>query len=103
MKRNLLSLSLLLAGVTAGNAQSTAGITHVPDTSYTTYSAYNSTRKSHPQISIVPERSSASVKEKRKLVYCTQGERKLLLDVFSPAGKAKTKRAAIMIIHGGGW
>src|SRR5947209_6242015 len=43
-------------------------------------------------------------------LYCTPvhaqstaGSRKLLIDVFYPAAKAKEKRPAIMIIFGGGW
>lgn len=92
-----LGLSLLL------NAQSTAGITSKPDTSYTTNSAYTSTRKSHPEIKIVPEFHSKSVKEKRNIVYCQLGERKLLIDAFYPSRESKIKKAAIMIIFGGGW
>jgi len=84
-------------------AQSTSGITNEPDTSYTTYSAYISSKKSNPNIKIVPEFRSKTVKEKRSITYCTIGKRKLLLDAFCPSAKAKNKRAAIMIIHGGGW
>src|SRR5215213_4240101 len=83
--------------------QSTVGITNQPDTSYTTYSAYISTKKTHPDIKIVNEFHSKKVKEKRNISYCTIGERKLLLDVFYPSAKTKSKRVAIMIIHGGGW
>src|SRR6476620_588527 len=84
-------------------AQSTAGITNQPDTSYTTYSAYVSSKKTNPQIKIVPEFHSKSVKEERNITYCKVGERKLLLDAFYPSLKSKTKRAAVIIIHGGGW
>ena len=66
-------------------AQSVAGITHVPDTSYTTWSAYMSTRKTHPNIKIVQEFRSKTVAEKRHIPYCTIGERALLLDAFYPA------------------
>jgi len=83
--------------------QSKAGLTGIRDTSYTTYSAYLSTKKTHPEIKIVPQFHSKSVKEKRNITYCKTGERKLLLDAFYPSSKTKTKRAAIMIIHGGGW
>jgi pectinesterase len=83
-------------------AQSTAGITGQRDTSYTTYSAYVSTQKSHPNIRIVPEFHSKTVKGKRNISYCSIGKRKLLLDFFYPT-KLKSKRPAIMIIHGGGW
>jgi acetyl esterase/lipase len=84
-------------------SQSTAGITGKPDTSYTTHSAYISSRKTNPNIKIVNEFHSKSVKEKRNIAYCTIGEKKLLLDAFYPSKKTKAKRAAIMIIHGGGW
>jgi acetyl esterase/lipase len=84
-------------------SQSTAGVTDKPDTSYTTYSAYISSRKTNPNIKIVPEFHPKSVKEKRNIAYCKLGARKLLLDAFYPSKKTKTKRAVIMIIHGGGW
>ena len=95
-------LFLTLICLSAG-AQSTVGITNQPDTSYTTYSAYISTKKTHPQIKVVPEIHTKSVKEERNITYCTMDERKLLLDAFYPSSKSKTKRAAIIIIHGGGW
>jgi len=89
--------------VCKGYAQSTAGITGQPDTSYTTYSAYTSTQKTHPGIKIVEEFHLRTVKEKKNITYCKIGDRKLLLDAFYPSSKTKTKRAAVIIIHGGGW
>jgi pectinesterase len=94
---------ILIVVSLSADAQSTVGITNKPDTSYTTYSAYISSLKTNPDIKIVHEFHSKSIKEKRSITYCTIGERKLLLDVFYPSAKAKSKRAAIMIIHGGGW
>jgi acetyl esterase/lipase len=88
---------------TSVGAQSTAGITHKPDTSYTTYSAFTSSRKSNPNIKIVPEFHSKAVKEKQNITYCKIGDRKLLVDAFYPSSKSKCNGAAIMIIHGGGW
>lgn len=87
----------------AVQAQSTAGITNVRDTSYSNASAYNSIRKAYPDARLVEEVRSPAVKETRNLVYCSVGERKLLLDVFYPAAKTKAKRTAVLIIHGGGW
>jgi len=88
-------------------AQSLAGITGKADTSYNTNVAYRSVIKMYPNAKIVSEFQSSSFKEKRNIVYCKlrsdSGERKLLLDAFCPAGKTKTKRTAIVIIHGGGW
>lgn len=83
--------------------QSNAGITGNKDTSYTTFSAYQSTVKTHPEIGIVPEFKSPSIKEKRGIIYCTTGNRKLVLDAFYPKKKSKRNRTAILIIHGGGW
>ncbi|GAA4746547.1 alpha/beta hydrolase [Flavisolibacter ginsenosidimutans] len=84
-------------------AQSTAGITNVPDTSYSTASAYRSIHKAYPDATAAPELHSREVKEKKGIVYCTTGERKLVLDAFYPSGKTKQKRIAVMMIHGGGW
>lgn len=84
-------------------AQSKSGITGQPDTSYTNYSAYQHSIKTHPNISAVPELKSKKVKESRNLVYCQCGERSLALDAFFPKKGNKKGRPAIMIIHGGGW
>ncbi len=91
--------------VFAGNiaAQSTAGITGQPDTSYTTISAYKNTRATHPNIKIINEFKLASVAEKRNITYCSIGDRKLKLDAFYPKEKSTTPKTAIIIIHGGGW
>ena len=84
-----------------------AGVTGKIDTSYNNNVAYRSVVKTWPNAKIVFEFQSSSFKEKRNIVYCSlrsdSGERKLLLDAFCPKGKTKTKRTAIIIIHGGGW
>ncbi len=84
-------------------AQSTAGITNIPDTSFTTYSTFTSNKKKYPNIQVAGEFHSGSVMEKKNITYCVQGKRALQLDVFYPSKKAKQKRTAIMIIFGGGW
>jgi pectin methylesterase-like acyl-CoA thioesterase/dienelactone hydrolase len=86
-----------------GLSQSTKGITGVPDTSYTLYSAYASTIKSNPEAKIVNEIHLASVIEEKNITYCTVNNRKLLLDAFYPKQKGASKRIAVIIIHGGGW
>lgn len=83
-------------------AQLTSGLTQKPDTSYTNYSAYQSTRKKYLQIRPVKEASLPNVNEKRNLVYCRIGNRDLHLDAFYPKAKKQTL-TAILIIHGGGW
>ncbi|MBL0182658.1 MAG: alpha/beta hydrolase [Chitinophagaceae bacterium] len=100
------SVILLIAvSFITGNslAQSLAGVTGKPDTSYSTNAAYRSVVKTYPNAKVVAEFHSPSVKEKRNITYCALGERKLLLDAFYPKEKSKTKRTAIIIIHGGGW
>ena len=86
-----------------GYPQSRVGITGKPDTSYSVYSAYLSTKKTHPDIKIVNELHSGLVAEERNISYCTMENRKLLMDVFYPKQKSLVKRTAILIIHGGGW
>ncbi|MBE7173240.1 MAG: alpha/beta hydrolase [Williamsia sp.] len=84
-------------------AQSTTGITGKRDTSYSNYSAYNSTRKTHPDIRLVPELKSSLVAEKKDIEYCKRGERSLYTDAFYPASQTGAPHPAILIIHGGGW
>ncbi|HUP11705.1 MAG TPA: alpha/beta hydrolase [Niastella sp.] len=79
------------------------GITSQPDTSYTTWSAYNSTRKSHPDIKIVPELQSNKIAGRKNIPYCIINGRSLRLDAFVPATRSKKNRTAVIIIHGGGW
>lgn len=84
------------------HAQSTAGITGMRDTSYSTYSAYTNSKKSNPETRMVAEFKSALVTEQRNVSYCKIGDRSLLLDVFSPK-KSTAGNPAILIVHGGGW
>ncbi|RZK65145.1 MAG: alpha/beta hydrolase [Pedobacter sp.] len=76
---------------------------HAQDTSFTTYSAYKKALKGYPDIKIVPERTSAHVKEERNVTYCKVGDRELKLDAFYPVKKSLKNLPAIVIIHGGGW
>jgi len=99
----VLVVMFLLGSARNGAAQSTAGITGEPDTSYTNYSAYIKTRKGNPDIVPVPEFTGKAIREKRNVEFGTTGSRALKLDVFYPAGKAKQLRTAVIIIHGGGW
>lgn len=85
------------------NAQSTAGITGIRDTSYNVNNELKKNQKNYPFIQLPATPKAGKVNEKKDIVYCLRGNRKLVLDIFSPAQKAKDKRAAILIIHGGGW
>lgn len=84
-------------------SQSMAGLTGKPDTAYSTASAYRSTVKSYPNITIAPELHAASIMEQKDIAYANTGNRELLLDAFYPKAKTRVKRTAIIIIHGGGW
>jgi len=92
---------LLCARVTI-HAQLTTGLTHKPDTSYTTWSAYTYSKVDNPNIKIVESFNYADVAIKKNITYCSFGERKLLLDAFTPK-QSSTKKVAVIMIHGGGW
>jgi acetyl esterase/lipase len=101
-RKHILAFALLLFTI-AGHAQSMEGLTGVPDTSFTTLHELAKLKKNYPDIKIVEQFHSAAIKEKKDILYCKTGERKLLLDAFYPSAKQKEKRAAVMIIFGGGW
>src|SRR5260221_6607253 len=84
-------------------SQSIAGITNQPDTSYTTHSAYISTKKSNPDIKIVNEFKSGAVVESKGKIYCNISGSQLKIDVFYPNKRYESPRIAVIIIHGGGW
>lgn len=84
------------------NAQYLKGLTQQRDTSYTTYSAFQKTLKTHPNATRVVDMHFDFVKQKKDIVYCSYGKRKMKLDVFYNE-KKKHKQTAILIIHGGGW
>ncbi|HUZ58135.1 MAG TPA: alpha/beta hydrolase [Hanamia sp.] len=85
------------------NAQSLKGITGKPDTSYTTYSAWQHMKKNFPDVAIVHEFHFSDVAEKKGITFCTINHRNLLIDAFMPKGKSSKKRIAVIMIHGGGW
>jgi pectinesterase len=84
-------------------AQSKAGLTHQPDTSFTNYSAYLNAKKKHPDIRLVKDSVPPSVQDERNITYKkAENSTPLLLDVFKPK-KIKGKRPAVIIVYGGGW
>jgi acetyl esterase/lipase len=102
--RSLLFTVLACTQIYGAAAQSTQGVTGIKDTSYNSRSAFESSRKTYPNITLVNEFHFKDVVEKRNVVYCTVGEkRNLVTDVFSPKNKGKKKRTAVIMIHGGGW
>lgn len=79
------------------------GVTGKIDTSFSNYSAYQNSKKSHLLIEYVPDKMLYTVVENHAIIYSTIEKRTLLLDVFSPKKTAKKVLPAILIIHGGGW
>ena len=101
--KHIAVIASLLLYVCSLTAQSTRGLTGIADTSFSTYSAYFSAKKKYPDIRIAEEVHSRVVKEKYNIPYCIIGERKLLLDVFTPRKRQEAKGVAIIILFGGGW
>jgi pectinesterase len=101
--KQLLSALIGLCVCTSALTQSLTGITHKADTSYTNYSAYLSTKKTHPETQWVADQSLPGVAEEKARSYTRIGNRQLLLDVFYPEEKSKRNHIAILFIHGGGW
>lgn len=102
MKALTLGILSLLA-LTSLSGQYIGGITGIPDTSYSNYSALLSSRKTRADIRLVPEMQNASITQKNSLVYTRYGKRNMLMDVFYPTQQNKRNHIAILIIHGGGW
>lgn len=78
------------------------GLTYVPDTSFSYYSAFKSVKKSNPEASIPQINLGDSVSSVKDIVYCTINNHALKLDVFSPT-KYKGKLPTLLMIFGGGW
>ena len=84
-------------------AQSFQGVTGMADTSFTNYSAFINTKKTHPGIEEVKEFKFADVLAKKNIAYCKIANRVLKLDAFYPKNKSEKAGIAIVFIHGGGW
>jgi pectinesterase len=101
--KQLISACIALCMYSSALTQSLAGISHQADTSYTNYSAYQSTKKTHPETQWVSDQPLPGVAEEKAVSYTRIGNRQLLLDVFYPEDKNKRNHTAILFIHGGGW
>jgi pectinesterase len=85
------------------NAQTNNALTRTVDTSYTVHSAFQTVLKTHPQAQWVNPSTIRETAVRQNVTYCNNEGRKLLTDIFYPVQKAKTKRTAVIIVHGGGW
>lgn len=102
----MMKFFFILAGSTLfylAHAQSTQGITGRPDTSYTLYSAFAATVKTHPQTRYPEVKPATSVAVVKNIVYTSVNKRDLQLDAFYPKEKNKANHITVLIIHGGGW
>lgn len=52
---------------------------------------------------VVETPTTADVTVDRDVQYGAVGDDRLLLDVYAPAGPADSARAAVVLVHGGGW
>ncbi|GAA4417565.1 hypothetical protein GCM10023187_50090 [Nibrella viscosa] len=99
-------------------AQRTNGLTGIPDTSFTVYSAYVKAQKTHPGIRIAAPALPPNVQARMNVVYCNRNGRDLHLDAFYPVNQSTNlnqhrrvnqsanrnqPRPAVLLIHGGGW
>lgn len=106
MKRTLkwcLLSAYFLSGIFFAEAQNKSGLTGIPDTSFSTNSAYRYLVSTMPDLKVVSEYKSDAVREKRNLVYCTLAGRALHIDAFYPRLKKNINYPSILIVHGGGW
>lgn len=102
-KTNIFIYLLICFFINKTTGQSLKGITNKPDTSYTTYSAYQKLKKDFPDITIVPEFNFPDVAQKKEITYSTINHRNLLIDAFLPKKINSKKAIAVIMIHGGGW
>ena len=102
MKKYLFIFFCALAFIKV-NAQSTAGITGIRDTTYNLNNEYQKLLKTYPDIKMISPPKRGIVAAKKNISFCKTAERDLALDVFYPAKKTNIKHTAILIIHGGGW
>jgi pectinesterase len=98
------TISYLLAFISVpGLAQSTKGITNIPDTSFTVQSEFRKHQKNYPFIRIAQELPADSFLSEKNIIYSEAGKRELLLDVFYSDAKNNEKRTAVIFLFGGGW
>ncbi|MCX6167753.1 MAG: alpha/beta hydrolase [Ignavibacteriales bacterium] len=73
------------------------------DTSFTLIGTAQKIAKDFPFARLVKQELQNGVIEKKNVVYCSLGDRKLHLDIYSPKQKDNKKFPGVILIHGGGW
>lgn len=79
-------------------AQSTAGLTFVADTSFSSYSAFKQIAKKYPGSSLVLSEPSAERIEKKP-----QSSGDVIYKMIRKKAKNPTFQPVILLVHGGGW
>lgn len=105
MLKQLFTLSILISlGLFEVQAQMTKGLTGIPDTSFTNYSAFRGTKKKYPFIKMpTTPLSGLAYQADKDIPYLKLAKKSLYLDAFYPKDKTRKPAPAILIIHGGGW
>ncbi|KAB1067782.1 alpha/beta hydrolase [Tamlana haliotis] len=100
MKRIIKTSSLLffLSCFTLSWSQS-----QIAENPYNIVDIYNATRQNYDVAEMITPLSSDDIKNDENIVYKKTNQRKLELDVYSPAQKSRKLRPAVILIHGGGW
>ena len=75
------------------------GLTHQKDTSFTVRSTIQSVGRSNPEAKFIVINQPKIVKLEKDIIF--RPEKNLKVDVYSP--KTTKPKAAIVLIHGGGW
>jgi PelA/Pel-15E family pectate lyase len=78
-------------------------VSSIPDTSFTTWSAWQKILREFPEARPAEVPVSPAVQENENIVYTAYGYRHLSLDLFVPAGNDNGPFPGVIIIHGGGW
>ncbi|WP_223860929.1 alpha/beta hydrolase [Spirosoma validum] len=74
------------------------------DTSFSVRRSYQQEKKNHPEITLADSTLPVGVRVTKNIPYSTPiADRKLLLDVYSPAATSPKNHPAVIMIHGGGW
>lgn len=98
LKLCLLVGALLL--MQSGISQFTHGLTYERDTSFSNYSAFKKTIKSHPEISMPVETDAKYVKYSTA-IFDSVSDVKLTTQIFQPL--EHKNGITVIMLHGGGW
>ncbi|MBF8295278.1 MAG: Abhydrolase 3 protein [Bacteroidetes bacterium] len=99
--KTLLLLAVALMATSLGAQQKTAEIPR--DTSFTVNTTATKVLKQYPQASVVVPKLPYGVTAHENVVYASDGNRKLRLDLFVPLTKSRAGYPGVLLIHGGGW